>query len=292
MVGTRNGRDAFLFLLPAGLLYFGFLHGPIFGAILISFADYDIISPIRFIGFENYIRLFTSERTLGIYRTTFRIAIPLVVLHGTIGLGLALLVKSVHERWQGFFRIMFYLPVVITTASMAIAWSFLFNYHFGAVNWMLARLGMAPVPWTISSEHVFRTIYIFSIWKFVGTSFMYYYIGLNGIPEQYYEAAVVDGAGPLARFRYVTLPMLTPTIFFVVTILCIRTVQMFDEPYFLTGGGPGDASRTLNLHIYETAFRSYDMGFASAVSVTLLLILIVFTIFQNVMSRKWVNYDR
>lgn len=292
MVKSHETRDAMIFLLPLGLVYLVFLLGPIIGNIVISFTEYDIIDPMEFVGLENYRELFSSERTLGIYVTTFRLTILLVVLHSVIGLVLALAVVSLQSEYQGVFRIVFYTPVVITTASMAIAWKYMFNYDFGAINWIISRLGFERIPWVASSEYVYLSIALFSVWKFVGNAFIYYYIGLKSLPKTYYEVAYMDGAGAWARFRHITLPLLTPTIFFVIMILCIQTIQIFDEPFFLTAGGPGDASRTINLHVYEIAFQRYDIGMASAITVTLLLLLVAFSVFQVFFSKKWVNYDR
>lgn len=292
MVRSHETRDAILFLLPLGILYMAFLHGPIIGAIYVSFTSYDIITPPDFVGLGNYIRFFSSERTLGIYATTFQISAILIVLHASIGLVLALSVMSLNRKYQGFYRIVLYAPVVITTASMAIAWHYMFNRDFGVFNWALRSMGFQPIAWLTSSRYVFTSISIFSVWKFIGNSFIYYYIGLKSIPDEYYEVAYIEGAGPLDRFRHVTFPLLTPTIFFVLMILCIQTIQIFDEPFFLTRGGPGDASRTVNLHIYEVAFRSYDMGYSAAIAVTLLLVLLTFTLIQTNLSKRWVNYDR
>ncbi|MGB9622200.1 MAG: carbohydrate ABC transporter permease [Brevinematia bacterium] len=132
---------------------------------------------------------------------------------------------------------------------------------------------------------------IFSIWKFVGNNFLYYLIGLQNIPTSCYEAALIDGATPLQIFRYIILPLLTPTIFFVSTILLIGTMQIFDEPYLITKGGPGDSSRTIALYIYEKAFRYYDMGYGSAIASILFILLLILTILQFVMQKKWVIYE-
>lgn len=293
MIETHRGRDALLFLLPIGVVYAVFLVGPIFGSFFLSMSSYDIIRPPRFVGFENFVRLVQSERSRTIFLNTFRITLILIVLHASIGFMLALLVTSLHRLVQGIMRTIIYLPVILTTASMAIAWVFLLNREFGVFNWVLGSLfRLEPIAWLTSSRYVFSTISIFSVWKFIGNSFMYYYIGLMSIPKDYFEAAYIDGAGAFARFRYITLPLMTPTIFFVVMVLCIQTIQIFDEPFFLTRGGPGDASRTINLYIYETAFRNYDLGFASAISISLLVLLVIFTIFQLKFSTLWVTYER
>lgn len=292
MVKSKETRDAVLFLLPLGLVYGVFLYVPIAGVVLISLTEYDIIGQVEFVGLENFARFVTSERSLGIYATTFLIAIIVVTQQLIGGLILALSVSSIKKRYQGIFRTVFYTPVIITTASMAIAWGYMFNYNFGIINWAIVSLGFERVPWVTSSQYVIPSIAIFTFWKFVGNPFIYFYIGLQSISETYYEVAQIDGAGPWTRFRNITFPMLTPTMFFVVMILCINVIQMFDEPYFLTGGGPGDASRTINLHIYEVAFQRYDMGYSSALAVTLLVLLISLALVQTKLSKKWVTYDR
>ena len=132
---------------------------------------------------------------------------------------------------------------------MAIAWYYMFNYDLGVFNWLLSQLGISGVKWLTSSSGVIVAICLFSLWKFVGTPFLYYLIGLQGIPDGYYEAAQIDGANKIQTFFHITLPMLTPTLFFVITITTINTFQIFDEPYIITNGGPGNASRTLALHV-------------------------------------------
>lgn len=292
MVGERDAKKAFLFLLPLSIVFFVFLVLPIFIAIGISFTEYDILSSPSFVGFQNFLKIFRTKRVLGIFLTTFKLSIILVVLHGSIGLLLALLVNSVSKKIQNVMRLLLYAPVAITTASMAIAWKYMFNRDFGVINWVLQIFNIEHISWLTSSVHVTQSIAIFSIWKFVGNAFLFYFIGLSGIPKELYEVADIDGAGPLVRFTKVTLPMLSPTIFFVIMVLFISTLQIFDEPFFLTRGGPGDASRTVNLFIYEIAFQQYDMGYSSAVAVLLFITILALTILQNKLSKKWVNYDR
>jgi multiple sugar transport system permease protein len=292
MVGSHNNKEAIIFLFPLAIIFTCFLILPIFIVIGISFTEYDILLKPVFVGFTNYLQAIQSKRVLGIFLTTFKISLLLVLLHGTIGLFLAMLVHSNSESMQGFFRFILYAPVAITTASMAIAWSYMYSRDFGVINWLLSLVNVDKIAWLTSTKYVMQSIAIFSVWKFVGTSFLYYYIGLCGIPTQIYEASYIDGANPIQRFFKITLPLLSPTIFFVTTILFINTLQIFDEPFFLTGGGPGDASRTVNLFIYEKAFGQFDMGFSSALSVLLFVIILCITIFQNKFSSKWVNYDR
>ncbi|QEN08306.1 sugar ABC transporter permease [Oceanispirochaeta crateris] len=292
MVGSNDSQQAFLFLLPMALVFSIFLILPIIATFVFSFSNYDLLSPPSFVGLKNYISAFQDTRVMGIFLTTFKLAISLVLLHSIIGLLLALFVQSVSIKMQGFYRFILYTPVAITTASMAIAWKYIFNRDFGIMNWLLNIFNLEAIPWLTSSQYVFTSILIFSVWKFVGTSFLYFLIGLNGIPNDIYEASYIDGAGPIARFFRITLPMLTPTILFVVTVLFINTLQIFDEPFFLTNGGPGDASRTVNLFIYEVAFRRFDLGYSSALAVLLFLVILIISVSQNKFSNKWVNYDR
>ncbi len=291
MLNKNDGKAAVFFLLPLGAIFLLFLFGPIIGCLVISFTDYDIITPLKFVGLKNYIEFFKNERIGMIYGTTLKLVLMLVALHLTIGLVLALCVHSLRDRYQTVFRIVIYAPVIITTASVAIAWNYMLNENFGVFNYFLGRLGAEPIGWLTSSKYVFASIGMFSVWKFVGNSFIYYYIGLSGIPETYYEAARIDGANALQQFRHIKLPLLTPTIFFVFIILCIQTIQIFDEPFFITRGGPGDASRTVNLFIYEIAYQNYQMGLSSTIAISLFIILAIFTIIQMKVSRLWVTYE-
>ncbi|MCG8453969.1 MAG: sugar ABC transporter permease [Spirochaetales bacterium] len=288
----HNGRDAALFLAPTAVTYAVFLYIPIVSCFVIAMSDYDILSPLNFIGFSNFKRLFTYDRTLSTYLTTFKLAGMVVILHTIIGLMMALIVRHFHRRFQSVLRSIYYLPSILTTASVAIAWRYIFHSDLGILNYFLRQLGLSNIPWLLDPQWVYGSIAVFSVWKFVGGAFLYYLIGLETIPESLYEAAKIDGAGSVSTFRHITLPMLTPTIFFVVLNLCIGATQMFDEPFFLTGGGPGDASRTVNLFLYEVAYKEFNFGYASAIAISLFFVLAIFTIVQVKASNKWVTYDR
>lgn len=287
----KNNRDAAVFLAPTFITYGLFLYIPIIACIVISFSRYDIISPLEMIGFENFTRLFSYKRTPVIYGNTFKLMLMLVTLHTLFGLALALLVRSLRERHQTALRFVYYFPCILTTASVAIAWRYIFHTDLGILNYALNRWGGEPIPWLNHSVWVYGTIAVFSLWKFIGNAFLYFYIGLGNIPHTYYEAGKIDGAGGFALFRHVTLPLLTPTIFFVILNLCIGSAQIFDEPFFLTNGGPGDASRTINLYIYETAYREFNFGYSSAIAISLFVLLALFTLIQLRMSKRWVNYE-
>lgn len=292
---TKKKSDAvsgYLFLLPALLAFLLFIGAPMVITIVLSFFDYNMLQGSEWINFDNYIEFFKNPTSWQIIWNTFKLTLILVALHIVIALLLAFVIyKEKRGPVKYVYRTAVYLPSILTTASVAIAWYYMFNYDFGVFNWLLSQLGISGVKWLTSSSGVIVAICLFSLWKFVGTPFLYYLIGLQGIPDGYYEAAQIDGANKIQTFFHITLPMLTPTLFFVITITTINTFQIFDEPYIITNGGPGNASRTLALHVYEKAFKAYEMGYASSVSVVLFIIVLVITIILYSTQNKWVTYD-
>lgn len=292
---SKKKKDAiagYLFLLPALLAFLVFIGVPMIITIVLSFLDYNMLKGSSWIGFDNYIKFFQNPASWQIIWNTCKLTLILVTLHIIIAL---LLAFAIYKEKRGpikyFYRTAVYLPSILTTASVAIAWYYMFNYDFGVFNWLLSQLGLSGVKWLTSSSGVIVAICLFSLWKFVGTPFLYYLIGLQGIPDGYYEAAQIDGANKFQVFFRITLPMLTPTLFFVITITTINTFQIFDEPYIITNGGPGNASRTLALHVYEKAFKAYEMGYASSTAVILFIIVLAITIILYSTQHKWVTYD-
>lgn len=292
---SKKKSDAvsgYLFLLPALLAFLLFIGAPMVITIVLSFFDYNMLQGSEWINFDNYIEFFKNPTSWPIIWNTFKLTLILVALHIVIALLLAFVIyKEKRGPVKYVYRTAVYLPSILTTASVAIAWYYMFNYDLGVFNWLLSQLGISGVKWLTSSSGVIVAICLFSLWKFVGTPFLYYLIGLQGIPDGYYEAAQIDGANKIQTFFHITLPMLTPTLFFVITITTINTFQIFDEPYIITNGGPGNASRTLALHVYEKAFKAYEMGYASSVSVVLFIIVLVITIILYSTQNKWVTYD-
>lgn len=288
----RDVRDGLLFILPAIVLYGTLMGIPVIGTILLTFSEYQITAPPEFVGLRNIRRFVSDARIHAIYGTTLRLVVVLVTQHMVCGLLLAL---GVHRRIsrvrKSAYRMLFFFPAIVTTASVAIAWRYMYNTNFGVINYFLAQIGLDPVPWLTSSVWSVPAIALFSLWKFVGNSFIYYLIGLQSIDRVYYEAAHVEGASDLQVFFRITLPLLTPTVFFVMVNLIIGATQIFDEPFLITHGGPGDSSRTVNLFIYETAYRSYDIGYASTVALSLFLLILFVTLVQFKLSKRWVTYE-
>jgi multiple sugar transport system permease protein len=214
-------------------------------------------------------------------------------MHVIMGTLLALGVNSLKSKGGMYlYRTLFYFPTLVTSASVTITWGYLLSTDTGVINYYLGLLGINAIPWLNSSFWVYPATMLFSLWKFVGTYFLYVLVGLQNIDQGLIDAAKIDGANSWQRLKAITLPMLSPTLFFVIITQLIGCIQIFDEPYLLTRGGPGDASRTISLYIYETAYRSQRYGYASAISLFLLVIVLGVTLIQMKGSNVWVNYDR
>jgi multiple sugar transport system permease protein len=284
---------AYGFLSPAIILYILFILIPVVWVIYLSFTRYDIITPARFIGGMNWKRLISDSRNWMFLKNTGLFVILLVPMHTIMGTLLALGVNSIKNKAGIYlYRTLYYFPTLVTSASVTITWSYLLSTDTGVINYYLGLLGINAIPWLASSFWVYPATMLFSLWKFVGTYFLYFLIGLQNIDQGLIDAAKIDGANSWQRLKAVTLPMLSPTMFFVIVTQLIGCIQIFDEPFLLTRGGPGDASRTISLYIYETAYQSQRYGYAAAVSLLLLVIILGVTLIQMKGSNIWVNYDR
>jgi len=289
----REIAAAYGFLSPAIILYILFVFVPLIWVIYLSFMKYDIITPATFFGTKNWLRLRGDKRAWTTLRNTGMFVILLVPMHLIFGTLLALGVNTVKNRFGVyFFRTVIYFPTLVTSASVIIAWRHMLSADTGMINYYLGKLGVTAIPWLASSFWVYPSTMLFSLWKFVGTYFLYFFIGLQNIDRSIIESATIDGANARQKFKAITIPLLTPTIFFVVITQLIGCIQIFDEPFLLTLGGPGDATRSISMFIFETAFRSQNYGYASAIALVLLAIILVATLIQLKGSNSWVNYDR
>jgi multiple sugar transport system permease protein len=205
-------------------------------------------------------------------------------------LGLAMLLN---QRLSGrnFFRTSFFFPFVASLVAVAVVWNMLFHPAMGPVNQLLAALGVENPPrWSASVDWAMPTVIMASIWRGMGYYMIIYLAALQGIPSYLYEAAEIDGANAWQKFRYVTLPMLTPATFFVSIMLTIYSFKIFDLILVMTGGGPGRATNVLVIHTYNVAFREFKFGYASAIAMVLFLIVLIITIVQFRMEKRWVSY--
>jgi len=288
----KDGLAALGFLSPAIVTFLVFVLAPTLGVLYLSFYDWNLLSDGAYVGLDNFDRLIHDDRLLGVYGSTAYMALVILMVNVVFGLLLAVLLETRMPRWlRGFFRLSFLFPFVVSASAVALIWRFLLNKDLGLVNYVLGLIGVDRIDWLGSSAWAPVSVIVVNSWKTIGFSILVYIAGLQAIPAVLKEAAIVDGANAWTRFWRITFPMLSPTIFFLVVINTINSFQIFAEPRVLTQGGPGDASRTIVEYLYDRAFGDFDLGYASAIGITFMLVLIVLTAIQFRLSRRWTFYE-
>jgi multiple sugar transport system permease protein len=288
---VRTLLTAYGFLLPnlLGFLTFTFL--PVLAALLISFTNWDLLQAPDWIGLANYRRLATDPLFHEVLRNT------VVYVAGTVPVQMAialLVAMALNRRLPGqlFFRTAYFMPVVASTVAVALVWRWIFHADFGLLNSFLYFIGVDDPPkWLSSTRWALSAIIIMSIWQQIGFSMVLFLAGLQSVPGQLYEAAKIDGANGWHRFRYITVPMLSSTTFFVLVISIINSFQVFEQAFIMTQGGPANATNTLVFNIYRYAFQFFQMGYASAMAWVLFAIIFAVTLTQFRVQRQWVHYD-
>lgn len=282
----------YLFILPTFIGFSIFILWPVIEAARISFMDFSILGDSEYIGIENYAKILSDPRLRTSYLNTIVFTVFAVFFNASIGLVLAVLLnRRLPTLMQNIYRSVFFFPVLIAHTYIAVIWRFLYQQDTGVINYYLGLLGIEAIPWLSSAEWAMPAIIIMDVWKNTGFAMLVFLAGLQSIPATYYEAAQLDGANERQLFFKITIPLLSPTIFFILVIFMIGALQVFDSIIVLTAGGPGDATRSVVLYIYEQAFQRFDMGYAAAVSMTLFLIILILTSLQFYISQRWVYYD-
>jgi multiple sugar transport system permease protein len=272
-------------LLPSLIGMFAFIMLPVLSSLVLSFAEWDLLGEIRWIGLGNYVAALSDPAVLGALRNTLSFIagyLPSVVV---LALGLALLLNR-KLKGRIAFRAIYFVPVVTSWVAVSLIWKWLLNPQYGLVNYGLAAVGIQGPGWLFDPNWAMAGIVLTSVWKDIGFVTVIYLAGLQDIPENLYEAAELDGASPWQRFWTITLPMLAPTTFFVTTISLISSFQVFDQVWIMTGGGPAGATSVMVEQIYKNAFSYYKMGYASAISWVLFALIFVVTLAQNVAQRR------
>lgn len=279
-----------IFLAPTifGLL-FGTL-GPVLAAVGISFTDWDVITPPKFAGLDNYRRLLEDPTFAKSIRNTVYFVGLMVPGATIIGLALALVMNQ-KLRGITWYRTAYFLPVVSSTVAVALVWSWIYSKDFGLLNWILRQFGLQPIAWLSSTQWAMPAVIIMSIWGQMGEAMVIFLAGLQSISESYYEAAEVDGANSWQKLVHITLPLITPSIFFYFIITMISGFQAFETIYIMTRGGPVNATTTMVYYIYRNAFRNFKMGYASAQAIFLFFIIMILTLIYWRLQEKWVVYD-
>jgi multiple sugar transport system permease protein len=281
---------AWLFILPSFLGFAVFTAVPVAAAAVISFLDWNLFSPPTFAGLENFRRLTGDPTFWGSLVNTVYFTFASVPLTILVSLALAVLVNQGIKRIS-FFRSMLLLPYATITVAVAFVWVWLYIPKGGLINTVLSWIGVDGPAWLVSETWAMPALIVMSIWKGFGFGMVIFLAGLQAIPEQLYEAAMVDGASPWRRFRSITLPMLSPSLFFVVVTSIIGSFQVFDQALVMTNGGPGTQTTTLVMSIYRAGFENYNEGYAAAQSLVLFLFIVIITAAQFLNQRRLVHYD-
>ena len=294
MEGLRRRRAAlgYLFLLPILLGIFVFTAGPVFVSFGLSLFRWNIFRPPDFIGLDNFERLLADRRVIIGLGNTLKFTILAVGSQVSLGLILALAVHRINRIWlRYYFRTAYFLPLLMSGASVAVFMGYIFHKEFGPLNYYLTLLGLPQVPWLTNSDLVMISIAIISAWRNLGFTFLIFLGGLSNLSQEVLDAADVDGAQGLRRLWSVVIPLLSPQILFATVTGVIGALQVFDEPYIMTRGGPGNASRTLVMVMYEHAFKDIEFGYGSAIAIVVFLMILIMSIVQMWLWRNRVFYQ-
>lgn len=278
----RKALVAYSFIVPNFLGFAIFTLGPILFAFVLAFMHWDGSNPITFAGLDNFWRLWADRAFHTAFWNTIvytALSVPLTIV---CALGLAMLLNN-RIPGRNFFRAAMFFPYVASLVAVAVVWNMLFNPEMGPFNMLLYYMGVDPADlprWAADKDWAMVTVVLFGVWKSMGYYMVIYLAGLQGINRDLYEAAAIDGAGPLQRFRYITIPQLGPTTFFVTVMLTIQSFKVFDQIYLLTQGGPGTSTLVLVYHVYNEAFISWDLGYSSMVALVLFFVVLAITIVQ------------
>lgn len=287
-------KDSFwavLMLAPALIGTIIFIFIPVIGSFTISLTEWDLITPAKFVGLNNYINLLTDKTFYQVLLITTIYAVCTVFLGVIIPIVLAI---SLNQKIKGlvYFRTAYFIPVVTPMIVVAVVWSWIFDPNNGIINYLLTNIGIDKPPlWLFDSKWALIAIIIVSVWKNIGYNMLIFLANLQSIPESLYEAAIIDGANPINAHYRITLPMLTPAIFFVSIMNTISAFQIFDLIYLMTQGGPENSTMVIVYWLYKNAFEFFKVGYSSSIAYILFIIILILTIFQWKLRKKWVMHE-
>ncbi|MBP1988508.1 carbohydrate ABC transporter permease [Paenibacillus eucommiae] len=281
---------AWAMIAPAVLGLLIFMWGPVVYVMALGFFEWDLITAKQFVGISNYARLVKDPMFYHSLKVTFQYVCLFVPATIIASMFLSILLNRI--RFAVLFRTLFFLPAVCMTVATSLVWTLIYNPQTGLFNALLGLLGIPGLKWIYDPSTAVASIALMGIWLQAGYNTVFYLAALQNIPKTIYEAAEIDGATSWKKILYVTIPLLSPTTFFLLIINVIGSFQAFDQLYVMTKGGPGDATTTLVYYIYQQAFQNYSVGYASSLSAVLFLLVIIVTIVQFAVQKKWVNYER
>lgn len=290
-MARRESLLGWLMVSPWLIGFVCFVAGPIMASLALSFSSWDILRPPRFAGFANYAELLGGSSLFWqAMKVTTVYAFVTVPLHVTLALLVAILLNQ-RVKGLALFRTIYYLPSVVSGVAIAYLWQWILNTDYGLVNWLLWTLFHIEGPaWLVDPHWALSGLILMGLWSF-GGPMVIFLASLQGVPVEIQEAAAIDGANALRRFRHVTLPMITPVVLFNLTLGLIGALQMFTQSFIITAGGPANATLTMMLYLYQNAFQNLRMGYASAIAWLLFIYIMVLTLLVFRTSRRWVFYQ-
>ena len=288
--GRRDMFSFFLFVAPNFILLILFVFWPIVYSFFLSFFKWNMISPKKtFIGFTNYENLFQDPVFWQVTKNTIILSLVVVIVKLSISLSLALSLNS-DVRGKNLYRAIIFSPTFTTSVAVAMVWSWIFHPHFGLFKLFVAPFGFKAPDWLYDTHYALPAVIIVLIWVGIGYDMVLFLAGLKNIPIEIYDAALVDGVSPFQKFIYITFPLLSPTTFFLTITSFIGTLKAFDIIAIMTDGGPLNSSNVFVLYLYQNAFRWFKTGYASALALVLFILIMVITLIQNRLSKRWVHY--
>jgi len=286
----REALEGYLSISPWLIGFLLFTLGPILATVYLGFTQWTITQPATWVGLDNYTRMFTRDplfwQALKVTSLYVLLSLPLKLI---CGLALSLLL-NLKVRGMHVYRTIFYIPAVISGVAVSLMWIWLLQPDTGVVNTLLDLVGIKGPGWFWDPQWALPSVALMSVWS-VGGSAVIYLAGLQNIPPHLYEAAEIDGAGSLARFWRITLPLLTPTLFFQLVVEMIDSFRVFTQAFVITQGGPLKATYFYLYYFYQEAFQNFNMGYASALALFLMIVILVATLLVNATSRHWVYYE-
>ena len=290
---TTKRRDllaGLLFLSPTLVVFSVFILFPVFFSFFLSFHVWNMFSDEHtFVGLDNYARVLTNPEFWSVLSNTVMYTLGTIPLNMSLALLVAALLnkKIAGKRW---LRTAFFAPVVMSSVAAAVIWRWVYEPNFGLLNWFLGLFGVPAINWLNDPSAAMFALIVMGVWKTFGVNMVLFSAGLQGIPDHYYEAASIDGAGAWHKFWNITLPLLSPTTFFILVMSVIGSFQVFDTVYVLTSGGPLGSTKVLVFYLYEQAFKFFEMGYASAVAYLLFAIIFTLTLLQVKYLKGSIHY--
>lgn len=281
---NKESISGLVFILPALSGTFLFIILPVFASLAISFLKWDMLSPPEFVGFENYTGLFCNPLFYEVLFNTFYYAICVSILGIILPLILAVILDR-KIKGSELFKTIYFLPFITPMIVVAIVWEWIFDPYRGVLNWFLMG---AKIEWLYDPKIAMLALIAISVWKLIGYNMVLFLAGLSGIDKNLYEASKIDGASEIRNFFHITIPVLSPTIFFVMIITVISSFQVFDLIYLMTKGGPMNSTNVIVYWLYNNAFEFFKVGEASAIAYVLFFIILILTLLQWKLRKKWV----